>query len=168
MTLTEFGNLVVAEGIQVGDTTNTTGGNIRYTGTEFQGRQAGVWVPFHQVPTYISATAAVTTTSATFATVGSMTTTPAAGTYKLEFTCSVGLSASNSTGDFGVFIAGVEQATCRRTIQNGVNSAVQSSIAISTIITVNGSQLVTIQFRENSAATLTANARELILTPISR
>jgi hypothetical protein len=97
-----------------------------------------------------------------------MTTTPAAGTYKLDFTCSAGLSANNSTGDFGVFIAGVEQAQCRRTIANGGNTAVQSSVAISTMITVNGSQAVTVQFRENAAATLTAYARELILTPTSR
>jgi hypothetical protein len=156
--------------IRVGDTTNTTNGNIRYndTNAEFQGRQGNTWIVFSQTPTYISATSAVTTTSSTFAVVGSMTTTPTAGTYKLDFTCSAAISASNSTGDFGVFIAGTEQAQCRRTIANGAANAVQNTIAISTIITVNGSQVVTIQFRENASATLTANARELILTPISR
>ena len=162
------GDLSMLGCVRAGTTTDTTDGNIRYTGTEFQGRQNGSWVPFHQVPTYLSATASTSTTSATFATISGMTTTPAAGTYKLDFTCSAGLSASNSTGDFGVFIAGSEQAQCRRTIANGAATAVQSSVAISTMVTVNGSQAVTIQFRENASATLTAYARELILTPTSR
>ncbi len=164
------GDTTLLGAIQIGDTTDTTDGHIRYNAAtdEFQGRQAGVWVLFSQAPTYINATAASTTTSATFATITSMTTTPAAGTYKLEFTCSAALSASNSTGDISVFIAGVEQAQCRRTIGNGANTAKAGSVAITTLVTVNGAQTVTIRFRENAAATLTINARELLLTPISR
>lgn len=164
------GAVIASSHVHVSDTTDTTNGNIRYNATtnEFQGRQSGVWATLAQVPTYINATGAVTTTSATFATIGSMTVTPAAGTYKLDFTCAATLSASNSTGDFGVFIAGVEQAQCRRQLGNGAATVVASSVAISTLITVNGSQAVTIQFRENASATLTVNAREMILTPISR
>jgi hypothetical protein len=161
------GDLVITGGLNVGNTTDTNDGYIRYTGTEFQGRQGGVWFTIAPNVTSISATGAVTTTSATFATVGSMTTTPAAGTYKLDFTADWQLSASSSNGDFGVFIAGVEQAQCRRNVRNGEH-AMGSSVAISTLITVDGSQAITIQFRENASATLTVNARELILTPISR
>jgi hypothetical protein len=162
------GDLDINGGLHVGNTVSVLDGDIKYTGTEFQMHQNGVWAIPCQIPTYLSATAAVTTTSATFAVVGSMTTTPAAGTYKLDFTCAAALSASTSTGDFGVFIAGVEQAQCRRTIGNGSGIAIANSIAISTIVTVTGAQVLTIQFRENAAATLTVNAREFILTPISR
>lgn len=168
VTIQDTKDVVFAGAIEVGDTADTVNGTIKYTGSELQGRQGGAWVVLSQSPTYISATATVTTTSATFGVVGSMTTTPVAGTYKLDFTCSAGLSANTSTADFGVFIAGVEKASCRRTIGTGSNAAVQSSVAISTVVTLNGAQVLTIQFRENNSATLTVYAREMILTPISR
>jgi hypothetical protein len=162
------GDLGLIGSLNLGTGTQTIDGTIRYSGSELQGRQGGVWAVLSQVPTSVNATGAVTTTSVTFATVGSMTSTPAAGTYKLDFTCSVGLSAATSTGDFGVFIGAAEQAQCRRTFGNGASTATQGVIAISTLVTVNGAQAVTIQFRENASATLTVNAREMILTPISR
>ena len=164
------GDLNLTGGLHVGDTTDTSDGYIRYNvaTNEFQGRQSSAWIVFAQVPVTIFSTVVSSTTSATFATVAGMTTTPAAGIYKLDFTSAVTVSTAATNGDFGVFIAGVEQAQCRRSVSSSSTTAISSSVAISTIITVNGSQAVTVQFRENASGTVTANARELILTPVSR
>ena len=155
-------------GLRIGNTTDTTNGTIRYTGTEFQVRDSGVWRAFANVPTTITSTSPVSTTSATYATVGTMTTTPAAGTYLVHFTCAAALSVAATNGDFSLFIAGVEQTQCKRSVSSSSATAISSSVAISTMVTVNGSQVVSIQFRENASGTLTANAQELILIPISR
>lgn len=163
------GDLDVLGCVGVGSSSDTTNGNIRYTNNEFQGRQNGAWAVFSQQPTYLQSTAAATTTSATFAVISGMTATPAAGTYKLDFTASVALTANSSVANFGVFIAGTEQAQCRRIYANGASAATQGTIAISTLITVNGSQTVDIRFnRSSGSATVTANAREMLLTPVSR
>jgi hypothetical protein len=162
------GDAILAQGIRVGITTDTTNGNIRFDGTEFQGRQGGAWVPFHQVPTYLSGTSTLSTTSATFATLAGMTTTPAAGTYKLDFTCASSLNAIVTTGFFSVFVGGVEVAVTRRTTSGLLASASNTPVSISTVITVNGSQVVDIRYAENASGTLTVTNRELILTPTSR
>ena len=94
--------------------------------------------------------------------------TPAAGTYKVDFTASVSAGGAATNGDFGLFIAGSEQASCRRSISCANATTISSTVAISTQVTVNGSQQITIQYRENSTGTVTCNAREIILTPISR
>lgn len=170
-TFKQNADIDIAGAINVGTTSDTTDGNIRYNGTEYQVREAGVWNVISNAVTYLSATSVLTTTSATFATVGTMTTTPAAGTYKVDFTCAASIDA-DSNGDFGLFIAASEQASTRRNIgsvvSGGSTGTVAGCIAISTVITVNGSQVVDIRYRENSGGTLTVNAREMILTPISR
>ena len=169
-TFTGRGDLDLSGAIMIGDTTDTTNGNIRYNAatSEFQGRQAGVWIPFHQVPTYISSVSPIATTSATFSLVSSMSITPIAGTYKLDFTCAHIMSAIATTGDISVFIGGVEQTVCRRHTSGIATAAMAGTTAISTIVTVNGSQVLEIRFRENASGTLTINERELILTPLSR
>jgi len=137
--------------------------------TDAQGRVSAVTTssPFPAVS--ITSTADVTTTSATFALIGSMTTTPAAGEYIVFFSCSAAI-AVDSNGDISLFIAGVEQTATRRTIEattsGAGNTTAQCSLTFTTLINVNGSQAVTVQFRENGGGTMTIKARELILTKI--
>ena len=157
--------------IRLGNTTDTTNGNIRYTGTELQGYQGGAWTVLSQVPTSLTSTTAASTTSATYATISSMTTTPAAGTYKVDFSCAASIT-NDSNGEIALHIDGTEQLVTRRRLEGNTSgtgtTTSASSLAFSTLITVNGSESVDVQFRENSGGTFTINGREMILTPISR
>ena len=149
-----------ATGLQVFDT--TTNELLVYNGTS--------WIVQSAVPTEFTATARVTTTSGTYSTISGMTTTPAAGTYKVEFTCSADLTGATN-GDVALHIAAAEQTSTTRNISitTGFGTPTQaSSVAFSKIITVNGSQVVDVRFRENGGATLGVSQRVLILTPISR
>jgi hypothetical protein len=118
--------------------------------------------------TNLTSSTALSTTSATFATLTTMTTTPAAGAYLVLFSCSASIDA-DSSGDFGLFIAGVEQADTRRAFLANTSGAgttnISGSVAINTMITVNGSQVVDIRYRENGGGTLSVAAREMILIP---
>jgi hypothetical protein len=162
------GDAIHTQAIRVGTTTDTTNGNIRYNGTEFQAREAGVWKPVSQTPSYLSSAAAVNSTSASFATL-SLSSTPAAGSYKLEFTASAQISAAVAVGEWAVFVGGVQQTVTNRRFSSVSTTTIQSPISITTVITVNGAQAVDVQFRRVSGTgTVTTTERELLLTAYAR
>jgi hypothetical protein len=155
--------------IRLGDTTDTTDGNIRFTGSEFQIRESATWKPIAQTPDSFTSTTAQNSTSATFAALSSITTTPAAGSYKVDFTASAQISASTSVGEWAVFVNGVEQTVTRRRMASVSTTTIQNSIAISTLVTVSGSQVVEVRFRRVSGTgTITTTERQMILTPYAR
>jgi hypothetical protein len=165
---TNRGDLDLSGCIQIGNTTDTTNGNLRFTGTEFQARESGVWKPVSQTPSYLSSAAAVNSTSTSFATL-SLSSTPAAGSYKLEFTASAQISGATSVGEWAVFVGGVQQTITNRRMSSVSTTTIQGSVAIATIITVNGSQTVDVQFRRVSGTgTVTTTERELLLTAYAR
>lgn len=145
-------------------------GNFPIITTDAQGRVTGVTTQaIGGTPINLTATGAVSTTSNTFSTVGSMTTTPAAGTYLVFFTASANIT-NDSNGDFSLFINGTERSVCRRNIECLASGAtageVSGSIAITTIVTVNGAEVVDIRYRENNAGTLSVTERQMIFMRI--
>lgn len=155
--------------IRLGDTTDTTNGNIRYTGTEFQIRESATWKPIAQTSTSVTSTTAQNSTSATYAALSSITTTPAAGSYKVDFTASTQISGATSVGEWALFVNGVEQAVTRRRTASVSATTIQNSVAMSTLVTVNGSQVVEVRFRRVSGTgTVTTTEREMLLTPYAR
>jgi hypothetical protein len=163
------GDTILSQAIRIGTTTDTTNGNIRYDGTEFQVRESAAWRPVTQTPISTSATSAQNSTSSSFASLTSIATTPAAGSYRLEFTASVSINASSSVGEWAVFVGGVQQTATARRYGQGAANAVQGSISITTLVTVNGSQAVDVQFRRVSGTgTITTTERQMILTPYQR
>lgn len=164
------GQAIFASNIRLGNTSDTTNGNIRYDGTELLSRIAGAWRVISPTPISLSATGSITSTSATYTTMTSITTTPAAGTYLALFSCTAALS-TDSSGDISLHVAAVEQTATTRAIQvntGTVNTNMTTTLAFMHIVSVNGSQVVDVRFRENGAATMTVTQRELILIPLTR
>lgn len=115
--------------------------------------------------TIVTATAAVSTTSATNTVITGMTITPSAGTYFVIYSGSMG-TGSNDSGELSIFVDGVQQTyTIRDTIiqAGGLLGAVASGEWSSTttgIFTVTGTQAIDVRFRAVSGS-LTANERSL-------
>jgi hypothetical protein len=155
--------------VVIPDNASTAEGTLRFNNGELQVRQGGVWLVVTQNPTVLTSTTSVTSTSATYAVISGMTVTPTAGTYRVDFTASAGLSNNNSTANFAIYLDATQEAETLRTLQNGAATAIQSSVAMSTVITVNGAQAISARFnRSAGGATVTCYARTLIITPISR
>ena len=137
--------------------------------TDAQGRVTAVTTASSFAAVSITSITNVTTTSGTFATIGSMTTTPVAGNYIVFFSCSAAIDL-DSNGDISLF-NGITQVTAtQRTIEGIVTGAAttntQATLSFTTLVTANGTDALTVQFRENAAGTLTIKARELIITRI--
>lgn len=167
--------VVFANNVRLGTTIDSTNGNVQYatTNTEFLGRENGTWKNLTITPTIISASGSVTTTSATYAVITSMTTTPVAGTYLVIFTGSHNIG-TDTNGDFSIFVNAVQDTTAQCNVAidaAGVLGAAASqgdSVTLITTATVNGSQAINVRFRENGGGTLGITTRKLIIIPISR
>lgn len=168
--VTSTGLTIHSAGVRLGNETDTTNGNIRFDGSELLGRQGAIWRNLVINPFTITATGNVSTTSGTYSVVGSMTTTPAAGTYLVFFSSDASLSGETN-GDVSMHIAGVEQTVTTRNIgitNNFGTSTLSSTLSFMTVATVNGSQVLDIRFRENGGSTLTIGNRSLVIIPIAR
>lgn len=107
-----------------------------------------------------------TTTSGTDAQMTAMTTTPAAGTYLVLFNTDVNSSAAGATISVSYYLAGVQIAvTLRKVIpfDGGTLSALaaRGMATLQAIITVTGSQAITVQW-STSGGTATSANRSLI------
>ncbi len=120
---------------------------------------AGVNLPYFEA----SATATTTTTSVTYVTLNSMTiTTPAAGTYLVNFNTSTVNSGNGASRN--LFIIGVGVTTLVHTEREmGVSGGSYSNIAITALVTVNGSQDITVQWKVVAG---TGTAQERTLTAV--
>lgn len=125
----------------------------------------------------VAFTAAVTTTSATFSQISSMTLTPIAGTYLTIWSGSFAVTnGANGSGELAVFLAGNQQTVTTRTA--GINVALLLGLigtsttnpggdsSISTL-TVDGSQAISVRFRSVSGDTVQASRGNLILLRIA-
>lgn len=170
--ITSTGLVIHSAGIRLGNETDTTNGTIRFDGTEFLVRQAATWRVVPIVPiVFTSGIGALATTSATYSTITGLTTTPAAGTYLVHYSVEANITA-DSNGDVSVFVAGNEQVETTRNIgvtsDFGTTSTVTGTCAAMTVLTVNGSQVVDVRFRENGGGTLTVTHKVFMLIPIAR
>lgn len=172
MRIDSTGQSIFAANIRLGNGTDTTNGNMRFDGSEFLAREGGVWRNTVINPTVItSGTGGLSTTSATYSTITGLTTTPAAGTYLVYYSVNANITA-NSNGDVAVFLANNEQVETTRNIgvtsNFGTTSTVSGLCSAMTVLTVNGSQVVDVRFRENGGGTLTITNKVFILIPIAR
>lgn len=114
-----------------------------------------------------SATATTTTSSATDVLLGSMTLTPGAGTYLLNFS-TTGFGPADAVVSFTVYVNGVAVAHTNRTmLQEASIPAVQLVCMINASITVSAGQAVEIRWsRAGGAGTITSLERTLTLMRI--
>lgn len=121
--------------------------------------------------TFVKTTGAITTTSATDVTMTSITLTPPAGTWQVQFCTTFTHSANNATISYSVYAGGVQDAASEMkatpTVQGGVTPSLPSSPPSCTIgeEIVNGSQAIDIRWR-TSGATATSTNRYMIITRI--
>lgn len=171
--ITNTGRVELTNAITLSNTTETVNGTFRWTGTEAQVRNGSQWAVLGLNATSITGTSSVSTTSSTYSTISGMTTTPAEGTYLLSFNCNFSVG-DDTSGDIAVFVGGVEQTIFTRRI--GINAAglvgavasFESVFSTISFITVNGSQVVDIRYRENGSGTLAITERVLTLIPAYR
>lgn len=150
-----------ATGLQVYDTTYNE--ILVYNGSS--------WRVTTGVPIQItSGTGALSTTSAAYATITGLTTTPSAGTYEVYYSVNASITA-DSNGDVAIFLNNDEQVETTRSLgttnSTGTNTA-KSSLSSKTVITVNGTDVVSVRFRENGGGTLGVTSKVFILVPIAR
>lgn len=118
----------------------------------------------------VSATAGTTQTSATPAVISGMTITPAAGTYLVMFSAWVTHNTASDTISIAIYAGGTQKADSVRTVTpfppggGGIGgtaaAAIDLCVATQGIVTVNGSQAITIEWA-TSGGTATANQRTM-------
>ncbi len=172
LSINSSGDASVFAGVRPGASSDTTPGNIQFTSGELLGYESSAWRNLAVVPTIITAgTGSITTTSGTFSTISGLSTTPAAGTYLVFYSVSASIT-SNSSGDVALFVDSVEQVTTTRRIgvqSYGFSSSdTQTALCAFAELTLNGSQAVSVRFRENGGGTMGVTAKSLMLIPIAR
>jgi hypothetical protein len=117
----------------------------------------------------VTATATTSTTSTTYTPLGSMAITPASGTYFVSFSSSGHGSATNADHQYALHNAGTIIAHSERmdgedsgSQNNGTTRAMHSQ----GVITVNGSQEITVQYK-TSTGSYTVYERSLIILKLS-
>lgn len=171
--ITNTGRVELTNAITLSNTTETVNGTFRWTGTEAQVKTPTDWKVLGGTPIVLTGTSAVSTTSATYAIISGMQTTPIAGTYQLIFNCNVDLG-DDTSGDIAVFVGGTEQTILTRRVAieaAGLLGAVANFEVVHAtlgVIVVNGTQQVDIRFRENGTGTLAVTERILTLIPTAR
>jgi uncharacterized lipoprotein YehR (DUF1307 family) len=119
--------------------------------------------------TIVSSAVTTSTTSTTYTIMNTMSITPAAGTYFVTFSASGRGSATNADHQYALHSAGVIIAHSER--MDGENSAAANSTTTrcyytQAIITVNGAEQITLQYK-TSAGTLTVFERSLIVLKVA-
>lgn len=160
--------------IRIGNTTDATGGNIRYVSdSDMQGYVGGAWRSLINQPTFTSGSAATTTTtSTTDVLMDSMTITPGAGTYFVEAGTTIQSSTSNALITITLYANGVAQPNSARTgmprvdasggLGGNANTVVTTSISTSGIVTVGAGQAIELRWR-TQAGTASAFPRSITL-----
>lgn len=127
--------------------------------------------------TSVSATGTQTSTSTSYANITSMTQTPSAGTYLVVFNGRASTSGASAGGLFGIAVAGSLQTDSIRELSTNLVllgglvtisiNTVASSVTCVSIVTVNGSQAITAQFRSTTGGSINIAERNLTITKIS-
>ena len=116
--------------------------------------------------TEASATSATTTTSTSDVLMNSMTLTPRAGVYKVDFSTYLECNSNNANITVSIYSGGTQKTDSVRIatpqIQGGITPSLNMRVPMTTQgeVTVNGSQAIEIRWK-TSAGTATATARTL-------
>lgn len=169
MRIDSAGIVIVAGPIRIGTTADTTDGNMRYSGTDFEGRMGGVWrsLTGAWISYNVEAIANITITSATDVLATGMAVTPAAGIYLVHWGMQVSATSNNRVITASIYVNGVKVANSQRQafIRTGNGTFTAADIASlngSTKITVNGTDVVDIRWNTNGG-TAQAQGRNLTL-----
>ena len=108
-------------------------------------------------------TANTSTTSLTYVVVSGMTVTPAAGTYKVDFSASGNIDTAGALGNYALFVGGTIVAhTERDHSYPGTTTEVDRSLHTQAIVTPNGAEAVDVRY-QTTDGTYTVHERSLIL-----
>lgn len=117
---------------------------------------------------------AITTSSSTPATVGSMTQTPMAGTYAADYSATIFTDGASAQGEFGIYVDGVllpetrRDIKCNLTLLGGLVTVSLNSIGVGTNTTtevvLNGHQTIDVRFKSSNGGTIGFNERVFRLT----
>lgn len=182
--LDDSGNLTIASNIQgssitstswirPGNTADTTNGNIRYTGTDFEGRVGGEWLSlteqsFENFQQNASSSNEVTTTSSTFQLVGDTVLTPPAGDYIVIFTGSTETFGTNGEGEIALFKNttvlpdSVKEVSINVTAFLGASGTAASPSCLLAVVNVNGSDTIQAGIRSVDGQTFGVGERTII------
>lgn len=172
MRITSTGLAIHSQGIRLGNETDTTDGNARFTSTDFEGRLGstwrsltGAWISYNA-----EATGAITTNSTTDVLMTSMTLTPAAGTYIVNWEADVSATSNTRLITTSIYVDGVQVANSAKQnfIRTGNATFTLADISHSvgsTKVTVNGSQAVELRWKTNGG-TAAAQGRNLTLIEV--
>jgi hypothetical protein len=117
----------------------------------------------------VSATADVSTTSSTYAQMGSMTATPASGVYVVTFSGSGNVASGGDDAVYALYSAGsIVQHSERNLSWNGGAHANALEMAMYTqaVVTVNGSQVIEMRYKTTSGSAFTVHGRSMILVKV--
>lgn len=123
--------------------------------------------------TSVTSTSNQTSTSTTYANINTMTLTPAAGTYLVTFNGRASTSGVSAGGLFALAIGGVIQTdsvrevSCNITLLGGLVTVsvntVANSVTCLSVLTVNGSQTITAQFKSTTGGTINIGERTMYI-----
>lgn len=160
----------VAKAVPFSNATNGfTATNVQSAIEEAKGSNSGVIL--------VSSTSSQNTTSTTYANINSMTLTPAAGNYLVIFNGRASTSGASAGGLFGIAVAGSLQADSVREVSTNLTllgglvtislNTVAASVTCVSLVTVNGSQAITSQFKSTTGGTINIGERNLTVLKIS-
>lgn len=118
-----------------------------------------------------SATSTLTSTSSTFATVGSMTLTPIAGTYLIMFSADIETGSVNGRGELQLFNGGTAVAGTNRELELevalllgliGTARIRAGASCFFGIVTANGTNAIDVRYRSVDGQTITIKSRAMI------
>lgn len=145
--LTAGGLGVFTNAIRVGNTADTTNGNIRYDGTDLYGRVLNLWLSLTSIPSYYaSTTTPITTTSTTPTQLTGSSITPAAGTYIGRFSCETQNTNNGRQHTFAIRVGGTAVAESVRNKFMSAGGNRPTEVSTLARFTVNGSQAVDISW----------------------
>jgi len=117
----------------------------------------------------VSATTDTSTTSTTYTLMNSMTTTPASGTYLVSFSSSGNSSSGGADVNYAIYSGGTIIQHTERNVNyggGGPTSGYDVSLYTQAVTTVNGSQVIEVQYKTN-AGTMSIHERSMILLKLS-
>ncbi len=168
------GAIISPTHIRVGDTSDTTNGNIRLNSGDLEGRVGGQWVSLTKndiIYNRVSRTTSISTTSTNYVVMTSMTLTPPAGTYLVDGRSTVTATSNNRTVSMaiysdGVIVSGSQTESFIRTGSGFLTNTDIESLVNDAVVTVNGSQAVDLRWK-TTGGTVQANFISLRLIKVS-
>ena len=162
--------------IRPGNSTDTTNGNIRFSGTDLEGYVDGSWKSLTQQSTSITyyrnaSVAQISTTSTSYTLMSGMSVTPVSGTYIVIARATLTTTSNSRLLNISLFKGGTlvtdsETSTYIRTGSGFLTNSDIGNPSTDAVVTVNGSETVGLRWK-TSGGTAQANSYSLILIKVA-